>query len=303
VVKPKAVQDRFVSIAVKQKIRRPLATATVFAGLAFLGNAPLSDAKAQILGSDVNFGVLAASTVTNTGTSVIQGNVGVYPGTALTGFPPGIVVAPGTVHLGDAVAHQAQTDLTTAYNTLAGLMRTATLTGQDLGGKVLTSGTYFFATSAQLTGTLVLSGNASSQFVFQIGSTLTTASASRVLLLGNINPNNVYWQVGSSATLGTGSAFAGSILAQTSISLGTGAVIGCGRALAENAAVTLQSNTINICSSGGGGGGGGGGEAPSTRRLAGVPAARSKPHSAHRAFSGPRYSHRPRSGSAERETT
>ena len=220
----------------------------------------MSEAEAQILGTDLaTFGVLAGSTVTNTGPSVIQGNLGVSPGSAVTGFPPGIVVAPGTIHAGDALAGLAQTEWTTAYNTLAGMAVTQTLTGQDLGGKTLIAGVYGFANSAQLTGLLTLNGqgNSASQFVFQIGTTLTTASNSAVLLINGANGNNVYWAVGSSATLGTNTAFAGNILASASITLNTGATITCGRALASTAAVTLDTNTITLCASGGGGGGGG----------------------------------------------
>lgn len=199
-----------------------------------------------VLGTAQSFAVLGGSTVTNTGSTVVTGaNLGVSPGTAVTGFPPGIVVAPGTIHKADAVAAQAQSDVTTAYNTLAGQARSATLTGQNLGGKTLTQGVYFFATSAQLTGQLILDaqGDPTAVFVFQIGSTLTTASNSSVLLINGASPCNVYWQVGSSATLGTTTAFVGNILALTSIGLNTGATV-IGRALARNGAATLDSNTF-----------------------------------------------------------
>jgi hypothetical protein len=204
------------------------------------------------LGTAGSFGVLAGSTVTNTGSSVIAGNVGVWPGSALTGFPPGIVTA-GTMHAGDAVANTAQNDLTAAYNTAAGMTPTAVLTGQDLGGMTLTPGVYSFSSSAQLTGTLTLNdlGNPNAVFVFQIGSTLTTASNSAVVFTSSLTDKNVFWQVGSSATLGTTTAFAGNILALTSITLNNGASIGCGSALAINGAVTLNNNVI-----GGGCGGG-----------------------------------------------
>jgi Ice-binding-like/PEP-CTERM motif len=204
-----------------------------------------ANANSVNLGTAGSFGVLAGTTVTNTGTSVINGNMGVWSGTAITGFPPGIVVG-GTLHAGDAVAHTAQNDLRTAYDTAAGLTPTAVLTGQDLGGMTLTPGVYFFSSSAQLTGTLTLNdlGNPNALFVFQIGSTLTTASGSAVVFTSSLTDNNVFWQVGSSATLGTTTAFAGNILALTSIALNTGASIGCGSALALNGAVTLQSNAI-----------------------------------------------------------
>ena len=239
--------------------RGPFAAAAIAVALGVVGIALPGSAEAQILGTAENFGVLAGSTVTNTGPSVIQGDVGVSPGSAITGFLPGIVVAPGTIHAADAVAGQAQVDLTTAYNFLMGLPSTANLTGQDLGGLVLTPGVYTFATSAQLTGVLTLNGlgNPSSQFVFQVGSALTTASNSAVLLINGASGNNVYWVVGSSVTLGTNTTFVGNIVALTSITLNTGATITCGRALARNGAVTLDNNTITLCVPGGGGGGGG----------------------------------------------
>ena len=196
-------------------------------------------AWAGLMGTGENFAVLGGSTVTNTGASVLHGDLGVWPGLAITGFGPGIVN--GTIHAGDAVAMQAQSDLTTAYNTLAGMAPTQVLTGQDLGGQTLTPGVYFFSSSAQLTGALTLSGPG--DFVFQIGSTLTTASNSSILA---VNGANIYWQVGSSATLGTATAFKGNILALTSITLTTGATIDSGRALARNGAVTLDGNTITI---------------------------------------------------------
>ena len=228
-------------------------------------NLALAPAPAQAqLGTAADFGVLAGSTVTNTGPSVIQGSVGVSPGGAVVGFPPGIVLPPGVIHAADATASQAQTDLTTAYTTLMALPSQVDLTGQDLGGLILTSGVYSFNTSAQLTGVVTLDGqgNPASPFVFQIGTTLTTASNSAVLLINGANGNNVYWAVGSSATLGTNTVFAGNILADQSITLNTGASITCGRALAQNGAVTLDNNTITLCVSGTGGGGTGGNDIP-----------------------------------------
>jgi uncharacterized protein (DUF2141 family) len=215
---------------------------------------PLEDrvVPSDLLGTAASFAVLGGQTVTNTGPSVINGDLGVNPGAAVIGFPPGIVTPPGTIHAADAVALQAQSDTTIAYNDLAGRSVTATLTGQDLGGLTLTPGVYFFSTSAQLTGTLTLDfqGNPDALFVFQIGSTLTTASNSSVAMInggvGALEGCEVYWQVGSSATLGTTTSFVGNIVALTSISLTTGANIVSGRALARNGAVTLDTNVITM---------------------------------------------------------
>ncbi len=206
---------------------------------------PAITASALTLGSTLDtFTVLAGSTVTNTGPTTITGNVGVSPGTAITGFPPGIISS-GTQHSADALALQAQSELTTAYNTAAGLIPTSTLTGMDLGGMTLTAGVYFFATSAQLTGTLTLdgSGDPNATFIFQIGSTLTTAASSTVSLINNASAANVFWQVGSSATIGTTTTFKGNILALTSISANTSATFE-GKLLARNGAVTLDTNNI-----------------------------------------------------------
>jgi len=212
-----------------------------------------SPALAQIsLGTAEGFGVLGGSAVTNTGPSLVTGNLGVSPGTAVTGFPPGIVTPPGTIHAADAVAAQAQTDLTTAYNAIAGTPTLVDLTGQDLGGLTLTPGVYGFSSSAQLTGILTLDaqGNPDAVFIFKMGSTLTTASNASVVFI-NTGGNSsiacsVFWQVGSSATLGTGTSFAGNILALTSITLNTGANVS-GRVLARNGAVTLDSNNVTVC--------------------------------------------------------
>jgi hypothetical protein len=199
----------------------------------------------SVLGTAQSFAVLAGSTVTNTGPTTVAGNLGVDPGLAVTGFPPGLV-ASGSIHAGDAVALQAQNDTATAYNTLAGEALTVDLTGQDLGGMTLVAGVYHFSSSAQLTGRLSLDGQGdpNAAFVFQVGSTLTTASNSSVAVLNGATDCNIFWQVGSSATLGTTSAFKGNIIALASITLNTGATVG-GRTLARNAAVTMDTNDVS----------------------------------------------------------
>ena len=226
----------------------------VAAALFLLQNATANPTTVN-LGTASSFAVLAGSTVTSTGNTIVNGDLGLYPGTSVTGFPAGVVN--GTMHVADAVAQQAQTDLLAAYNAAAGLAPTGgTLTGQDLGGLTLTPGVYFFASSAQITGQLTLDAQGLSDpvFVFQIGSTLTTASgpnASSVVLVNGAQACHVFWVVGSSATLGTSSDFVGNILAVTSITADTGATVD-GRLLAENGAVTLDNNTITeaICNAG-----------------------------------------------------
>ncbi len=206
---------------------------------------------APALGAARGFAVLGASTVTNTGASVIAGDLGVSPGTAVTGFPPGQMLS-GTIHSADAVALAAQNDVTTAYNSLLDEACTEDLTGRDLGGQTLTAGVYCFSSSAQLTGTLTLNaqGNANAVFIFKMGSTITTASAATVLLTNGGSADNVFWQVGSSATLGTGTSFAGNILAMASITVTTGVRL-AGRALARNGAVTLDTNAVTATSQSG----------------------------------------------------
>ncbi|WP_327287527.1 ice-binding family protein [Streptomyces sp. NBC_01198] len=188
------------------------------------------------------FAVLGGQTVTNTGPTSVTGDLGVSPGAAVTGFPPGQVH--GTIHVSDADAVQAHADLVAAYDDAAGRIPDAGLPG-DLGDMTLTPGVYNAASSLGLTGTVTLDalGDANAEWVFQIGSTLTTATASRVLLTGGASARNVIWQVGSSATLGTGTAFAGRILAATSITVNAGVTVS-GQTLARDGSVTLDTATI-----------------------------------------------------------
>ena len=209
------------------------------------GSSTVSAQIAPPLGTAQKFAVLAASTVTNTGGSVLMGDLGVSPGSAITGFPPGTVT--GTIHAADAVAAQGQADALTAFNFLSGEACNTILTGTNLGGLTLPPGVYCFASSAQLTGTMTLdaTSNPNGVFVFKIGSTLTTASNSAIVVLGG-SACNVYFQVGSSATLGTGTQFLGSIFASASITSTTSASIS-GGAYALNGAVTLDTNPVAAC--------------------------------------------------------
>src|ERR1700676_691831 len=222
---------------------------------AFSSAAPFRTAMAQVappMGTTQSFAVLGGASVVNTGTTVIIGDVGVSPGTVVSGFPPGTETG-GTIHQTDGVAGQAQIDNTAAYLNLAGQTPvTQDLTGKDLGGQTLVPGVYSFSSSAQLTGALNLDagGNSAAVWVFQIGSTLTTASGSSVVLMNGAAPCNVFWQVGSSATLGSTTSFVGNIFALTSITLITSATVD-GRLLAQNGSVTMDSNQVSISACGG----------------------------------------------------
>jgi hypothetical protein len=199
------------------------------------------------LGAASTFVILAGSTVTNTGaTTTIVGDVGVSPGSAITGLPAGQPTG-GSTHAADAAAASAQTALTTTYNDLAGRARNATMTGVNLGGRTFRTGVFFWSSSAQLTGAVTLDaqGDPNAVFIFQIGSTLTTASSSSVVLIGGADAKNVFWQIGSSATLGTATAFRGNIVALASITLNNGATLS-GRALARNGGVTLDANAVAL---------------------------------------------------------
>ncbi len=205
------------------------------------GQAPVA------LGSTATFGVLAATTVTTIPTTTVNGDLGVSPGNTVTGSP----IVNGTLHLGDAIAAQAQGDLTTAYNDAAGRTVGAVSKAGNLGGQTLAPGLYTSTSSLEISSgdlTLDASGDPNAVWIFQMASTLATTSGRQVILSGGAQAANIFWQVGSSATLGTTSIFKGNILALTAITLQTGATLE-GRALARNGSVALDANTITVPSS------------------------------------------------------
>jgi len=196
------------------------------------------------MGSDSRFAVLAGSTVTNSGSTIVTSNIGLSPGSAVTGFPPGIV-KDGKIHVSDAHAAQAQLDLTTAYNNAAGRKNPSKVPA-DIGGMVIGPGLYRAPVSLAITGNLTLDGQNKKNgvFIFQVPSTLTTSVDSTITLINMAKPCHIFWQVGSSATLKTGSVFKGVILAQASISLGRGVSVEDGRLLARVGAVTLLRDIV-----------------------------------------------------------
>jgi len=229
---------------------RQLFCLVAFAAILYVPSTGLAD-----LGSAQSFAVLGHETVTNghsdpNPTTQIYGNLGVTPGTSVTGFYPDGTVSGGTIHINDGVAQLALADATTQYTTLAGLPFLYNYTGVVLGSAgytTLAPGVYHFNSSAQLTGALTLDfqSNPGAPFIFQIGSTLTTASSSTVDVINGNSTSGVYWQVGSSATLGTDTTFAGNILALASVTLDPRAEILCGRAFALTGAVALTDNLIS----------------------------------------------------------
>jgi hypothetical protein len=217
---------------------------TIVGGVAGTPRASAAEASVN-LGTAAPFAVLAGAGVTNTGPSVLGGDLGTCPTPAITGFPPGVVN--GTQHANDAVACKAQSDLTIAYNSAAGRAPTTTYPGPtDLGGSTLTTGVYKSPESFAVTGTLTLDAqqNPAAVFIFQTGSsTLVTATNSVIGLINGAQACNVFWQVGTSATVGVGSTFVGTVLALESITGNTSATVE-GRLLARNGAVTLDSNKV-----------------------------------------------------------
>ena len=202
--------------------------------------------RAQSLGSAESFTVLGASTVTNTGASEIVGDVGVSPGSAITGFPPGQIID-GALHANDAAAQQAHADFAIAYTAFAGLVSPPAnnLSGTDLGGLTLTPGVYRFDTSAASSGILTFDaqGDPNARLVIQIGTTLVTSSSSSVLLINQADSRNIYIQAGTSVTLGSGSTFIGNLLAGASVTTVSGTNL-TGRLLALTGAVTLDTNHV-----------------------------------------------------------
>ena len=233
-----------------ETLKRMSARLTVLLFVALLTAAPFNAAMAQAppaLGTAKNFAVLGASAVTNTGSTVVTGDLGISPGSAITGFPPGTVVG-GSTYVADAVAAQAQLDNASAYANLASQACNTTYSvPTDIGGLKLAPGVYCFASSAHLTGALSLDagGDPSAVWVFKMASTFVTASDASVLLVNGAEQCNVSWNVGSSATIGTGSRMVGNLLALTSITLTTNATLS-GRALAQTGAVTMDSDAVSI---------------------------------------------------------
>jgi len=209
---------------------------------------PVAQAPAALapiyLGAADTYAVLAGSTVTNTGLSNINGDLGVWPGTAYVPGTPSATVN-GTIHAGDVAAHEAQACLTIAYNDAAGRSTAPIGVAGDLGGQTLAPGLYKSTSTLAITGDLTLdaNGDTNAVYIFQIGSALNVATHGRVVLIGGAKAANIFWQVGSSATLGTYSAFKGTMMAYASITIGTGATLD-GRALAQNAAVTMDTNAV-----------------------------------------------------------
>src|ERR1700674_3253589 len=245
----KQSEVKYGSVNPRKKVSALLLGAAVALCLmgANLAAAQAPPAQAPIeLGSAGTFAVLAGSTVTNTGPSLINGDLGVWPGTAFVpGTPPATVN--GAIYAGDIPAQHAQASLTIAYNDAAGRSTAPISMAGDLGGQTLAPGVYKSTSTLAITGDLTLDGNGdpNAVFIFQIGSALTVATHGRVVLSGGAKAANVFWQVGSSATLGTYSAFKGTVMAYASITIATGATLD-GRALAQHAAVTLDSNAVTM---------------------------------------------------------
>ncbi len=217
-------------------------TAALLAAIAAQAQ-PLITVRLTLGVSASTFGVCAATTVTNSGNTVIRGHLGLSPGSSVTGFPPGVA---SSIQINTASAIRCQSETATTYGTCVGLPATRVLTGVPLGGRTLTPGVYKFATTAELNGVLTLDAlfNSNAQFIFQVGTSFLTTVGSRVLLVRGARSCNVFFCVGSSATIGANTRFNGSIIAYTSIGVGTG-VVDVGGFYANNGAVTLLGDDIS----------------------------------------------------------
>jgi Ice-binding-like len=256
-VDPRAGRSGRLTGAGRRKAAAGLVSAVGLLSLGLAGTAQAANPPVG-LGSARPFSVLAGSTVTNTGPTTLFGDLGLAPGSSVTGAPHAL----GSVHINDGVATQAKSDLVSGYNDAAGRAGTK-LASADLAGKSFTPGVYTAASSLNFSAgqvTLNAQGDPNAVFIFQVGSSITTGSATRVLLTNGAQPCNVFWKVGASATLGTNSRFIGTVMALTTITANTGATMD-GRLLARNGAVNLDTNTITTssCATGSSGGGGGGG--------------------------------------------
>jgi LPXTG-motif cell wall-anchored protein len=243
-------RDSFHSTGSRARTACRLALPVLIAGAAVLvtnQSASASIVPTVPLATAANYSVLAGQTVTNTGPSILDKSVGLAPGSAVVGFPPGTVLAPGTIQAANAVALQAESDLTIAYLDAAGRPVEFTTVADLTSGTPLAPGVYANAAKGPLllSGAMTLDGqnNPNAVFIFQTDSSLTTGSGSVVNLINGASECNIFWQIGSSATIGTGSAFVGNILALTSIAVQTGATVQ-GRALARNGEVTLDNNVF-----------------------------------------------------------
>lgn len=218
-----------------------LRTAAALAALLLL---PTPGFAQVALGAAGSYTVLSGSAISNIGATAVRGDLGVSPGSAINGLPVGQPTS-GSIHAGDSMAAQAQSDLGAAYALLAAESATATMSHADLCGTTLGPGVYRFPTAAALSGTLTLDahGDSSAVFVFQIGTALTTAAGASVVLAGGAQVRHVWWQVGTAATLGIGSAMQGNLLARTSITLGNRASV-TGRVLAQKGSVTMNANSL-----------------------------------------------------------
>ncbi len=229
-------------VAKARRVRFGVASVAALGLLVALPGSAQAAAIPVPLGTADSFVVLAGAGITNTGPTTLNGDLGTFPTTSITGA--GSLTVTGSNHAGDAVTQKAKTDLVTAYDTATGEGPTSPIAA-DLTGRTLKPGVYNSASSIGLTGALTLdaANDPNAVFVFQAGSTLTTGSGSQVLLRNGARSCNVFWQVGSSATLGTGSKLVGTVMALQSITLTTGAIV-VGRVLARNGAVTLDTNSV-----------------------------------------------------------